>query len=126
MARADVLGLGLGHAWVCAGLLLLAAAWFGANVPAILGLHAITVGGLGTLSLNVMGRTWLVRAKVDPAGVRMLAVGSVLITLAAGLRIAAITTSIFALNHAAALAWSLAFIGLLITLLRVENRLRSK
>lgn len=115
-----------GYAWVCIGLVLLGSGWLGADLAPILGLHVITVGGLGTLSLNVMARTWLVRAKVDPGNVPTLAIGSALVALATGLRAMAITTSIFTLNQLAAGIWSLAFIIVLGRLLRLEKHARTK
>lgn len=114
--RPDLWGLGLGYAWVCTGLLLLSAHWLGAPVSPILGLHVITIGGLGTLSINVMGRTWLVRAKLNPAQSTVLAAGSLLIAVAVLLRIAAITLPNFTLNQGAAVAWGLAFILVLVGL----------
>lgn len=129
--RPDLWGLGLGYAWVCIGLILLGAHWLGVPVAAVLGLHVITIGGLGTLSLNVMARTWLVRAQQNPARSTALAMGSVLITLAVLLRAAAISLSMLALNQVAAAAWALAFAVVLISLSHraptwVENQSHNK
>jgi uncharacterized protein involved in response to NO len=108
-AHTDLWGLGAGYAWVCGGLLLLAASWLTGRLPSLLGLHFITVGGLGTLSLNVMGRTWLLRNKLDPTRVPLLFVGSALIALALVNRSAAILSRTFEWNWPAAAAWALAF-----------------
>lgn len=116
--RPDLWNLGIGYGWVCAGLLLLGSAWLASWPTPVAGLHAITVGGLGTLSLNVMGRTWLLRAKADPSRAGVLLCGSLLITLAAVMRIAAILVPMFALNWIAAVSWSLAFVTTLVGLSR--------
>lgn len=101
------------------------AAWLSAKLSPTLGLHVITVAGLGTLSLNVMGRTWLLHARRNPASSVMLAAGSALVGLATGLRIAAIALPLFTLSQCAATAWSAAFTVILSGLLRVEYCRRS-
>lgn len=50
----DLWRLGLGYAWVASGIALMGSAILFGWRPRIACLHAITVGGLGTLSLNVM------------------------------------------------------------------------
>ena len=79
--RADLLCLGAGCGWLALGLLL-----FGASVAAdryqTAALHAITVGGLGTLTLNVMALTWLQRARQAPSRARIQVWGTLLIAVA--------------------------------------------
>ncbi|MFW6092686.1 MAG: NnrS family protein [Pseudomonadota bacterium] len=56
--RPDLLILALGYGWLAAGLALLGAARF-AVVPVLVGVHAVTIGALGTLTITVMARTRL-------------------------------------------------------------------
>lgn len=112
----DLWGLGVGYAWVASGMVLLGTAVLLGWPAHVAGLHAITVGGLGTLSLNIMGRTWLFRPGVDPARVWALACASALVSLAAVSRLIAIMSPAFRLNWLAAAAWSLAFFVVLVGL----------
>lgn len=109
----DLWGLGIGYAWVATGMILMGTAILFTWPARVAGLHAITVGGLGTLSLNVIGRTSLFRAGIQPARVWLLVMASLLISVAALARIAAITIGPFALNWLAVAGWSLAFLVVL-------------
>lgn len=61
----EVLCLGVGYAWLGAGLLLLGASRaFDLGPPPIVATHAITVGALGTLTTHVMARVRLLRLRV--------------------------------------------------------------
>lgn len=110
---ADLCGLGIGYAWVATGMLLMGTAILLGWPARVAGLHAITIGGLGTLSLNVIGRTSLFRAGVNRKRAWLLAAASLLVSLAALARIAAIAYGWFAGNWLAATAWSLAFVVVL-------------
>jgi len=110
---ADLWGLGLGYAWVASGMLMLGVELLWQWPLRVAGLHAITVGGLGTLSLNIMGRTWLFRQGVAPNRVWALVWASGLVSAATLCRILAIMGSRFALNWLAAACWSLAFVVVL-------------
>lgn len=113
LESADLWGLGIGYAWVATGIACLGFTLVFGWPARVAGLHAITVGGLGTLSLNIMGRTWLFRPCVNPARVWVLVSASTLTSLAAAGRIAAIMLPASNLNWLAAGAWSLAFIVVL-------------
>lgn len=122
-ARPDLLCLGTGYAWLALGLLLLAAA-IHSELYRPVALHVITIGALGSLSLGVMARTRLQRAKADPAKSPLIIAGTVLIGLAvlargvAGLGLLDTLTLLWL----AALAWSLAFLLLLRLLFNTPAR----
>ncbi len=114
--RNDLRYLGVGYAWLVAGLLLLGGALTtGAFRPAT-ALHAITVGALGTLAVTVMARTRLLRARGDAQRLRGIGVSVSALAAATVLRVGWPDTAV-ALQLAAIL-WSVAFLVLLIVLLR--------
>jgi uncharacterized protein involved in response to NO len=51
--------LHLGYAWLCIGLFLRGLSMLGANVPASLGVHALTVGAIGSLTIGMIARVSL-------------------------------------------------------------------
>lgn len=106
----DLWGLAIGYAWVATGMILMGTALLFGWPARVAGLHAITVGGLGTLSLNVMGRTSLFRSGVNPRLAWVLVAASLLTSLAAIARIVAITSGPFMANWVAVWSWSLAFV----------------
>jgi len=85
--RIDLVSLGVGYAWVAVGLILAGVSLL-ANFKITLALHAITVGGIGTLTLTVMARTWMQRSRVHPDRSGVLTAMTALIALAACLRLA--------------------------------------
>ena len=124
-ARPDLLCLGAGYGWLALGLLL-----FGTSVAAdryqTAALHAITVGGLGTLTLNVIAMTWLQRARHDPSRARLQVWGTLLIAIAT---LARALAGLGVLDRQllllfASLCWSGAFALLLVLLIRVRARPR--
>jgi uncharacterized protein involved in response to NO len=64
--RSDLLCLAAGYGWLGLGLLLYGAA-LATGRHETAALHVITVGSLGTLTLNVMAMTWALKARVDPS-----------------------------------------------------------
>lgn len=114
--RADLLCLGLGYAWLGAGLVLLGAArGFSLGLAPSIATHAITVGALGILTTSIMLRNRLLRLRVPlerawPGFVAM----TVLITFAAVARLLGDTILVLIL---AAAAWGLALLLLLAQLL---------
>lgn len=121
--RPDLLALAAGYAWVAGGLALMGLSWV-AGSEGTTALHALTVGGLGTLTATVMARTRLVRARQDPARPREIPLAAVLMGLATGLRLATAAWPGAApgLLWAATLAWSLALLVLLRLLFTVPAR----
>jgi uncharacterized protein involved in response to NO len=117
--RPDLLCLAAGYGWVALGLLLYAAA-LAAGRERTAALHLITVGGLGTLTLNVMAMTSLLKARLEPARARIPVWGTLLIAAATLARARAGEP---ALAHPdwlwlAALCWSGAFALLFVLLMR--------
>lgn len=123
MAEPSLLGLVLGYAWLCVGLLLFG----GLTILApgsVAGVHAVTVGALGTLTLTVMARTRIQRARRSPSELRQLHPALALLSLAALLRLSADLPALpqQGLLLAGSLCWSLAFLLLFRLLLMVPAR----
>ncbi len=120
--RPDLLCLAAGYGWVALGLLLYGAA-LGAGHDQIAALHVITVGGIGTLTLNVMAMTSMLKARQDPSRARLPLWSTLLIagaTLARALAGVGVAPS-QALLNLAALCWSGAFGLLLMQLMRTAR-----
>ncbi|MDA1000978.1 MAG: NnrS family protein, partial [bacterium] len=84
-----IFALHLGYAWVIAGLLLMGVAILGGPIPEISALHAVTVGGIGTMILAVMSIVGLLHTG-RPAEMHPLIVLSyLLVSCAALLRVSA-------------------------------------
>lgn len=85
-ARPDLLCLASGYGWLALGLLA-----FGASLAAgrhqSIAIHLITVGGLGTLTLNVMAMSRLLRARRAPGESAAGVWGTALIAAAATCRV---------------------------------------
>lgn len=117
-ARADLLILLLGYAWLAFGLLLLG---LGLLLPALslsATLHALSVGALGSLTFAVMARTRLLYRFRDPAARPWIQAMALLISLAA---LARVVPALLALPQLgwlliAAGCWSLAFLSLALLL----------
>ncbi|HSN39334.1 MAG TPA: NnrS family protein, partial [Burkholderiales bacterium] len=119
--RPDLLCLAAGYAWLALGLVLYGAA-LAAGSYQTAALHIITVGALGTLTLNVMVMTWTLKARQDPARARA-PVWATLLVAAAALARALASLGVYdplMLLRLAALCWSGAFALLLIRLIRVR------
>ncbi|HYW05276.1 MAG TPA: NnrS family protein [Gammaproteobacteria bacterium] len=119
--RRDLLALATGYAWLAAGLVAtgVAVALDAAGVE-LIALHLITVGALGTLTLSVMGRSRLQRAKRSPPWTPALSEAVLLLALATGARVAGgLRPGLPAhLVWTAALLWLAAFALLVRELLR--------
>lgn len=126
--RPDLLCLGAGYGWVALGLLVYGAA-LAASRGRTAALHLITVGGIGTLTLNVMAMTALLKARRDPSRARLPIWASLFIAAATLARASAGVGGSHpqALLDFAALCWSGAFallLGLLILSARAASRAR--
>jgi uncharacterized protein involved in response to NO len=115
----SVVCLHLGFAWLAVGFVLMAAAYVLDGFTTTDALHAVTVGALGTLSINIVTRVTLQRARrplVLPIEI-LLALACV--NLAAVLRLLApLTEAYMTCLVASAAFWALAYFGLLILLCR--------
>lgn len=125
-ARPDLLCLAAGYGWLALGLFLYGAA-LAAGRYQTAALHIITVGALGTLTLNVMAMTWTLKAGEDPSHARLRVGATVLVGAAALARVLAGLGTFDAqvLFVTAAMLWSSAFALLLVLLVRLRLRRRA-
>ncbi|CBL46384.1 Uncharacterized protein involved in response to NO [gamma proteobacterium HdN1] len=125
--RPDLLCMGVGYLWLVIGLVLMATVLLDWMAPAV-GLHAVMVGALGTLTFNVMCRTQLQWAKQDPAFSTLIPAGTVLIALAALSRIVATSAGGWSgpLLWLAAGSWALTFLMLALRLWTLRRPPRKK
>ncbi len=120
--RPDLLCLAAGYAWLAIGLLLFGAALAVGRYQTA-ALHVITVGALGTLTLNVMAMTWTLKARQDPSRARVRVGATILVGAAALARVLA-GLGVFdpqVLLVIAATSWSGAFALLLVLLVRLRT-----
>lgn len=125
--RPDLVCLAIGYAWLAIGLVMLGAAALDA-ISTTAAMHAITVGSLGTLTLNVMAMSWVFKARLDPSHAGPQVCGTVLLGAAAIARILAgqgvgDPRSLLLLASA---CWSLAFALLLIVYLRARAAIHGR
>ncbi|MBL8539065.1 MAG: NnrS family protein [Betaproteobacteria bacterium] len=120
--RPDLLCLAAGYGWLAAGLLLYGLA-LGAGRHETAVLHLITVGALGTLTLNVMHMTWSLKARSNPARSPVPVWATLFVGIAALLRLLAGmgVGEPRALLLGASFCWSFAFVLLLVRLLRLRS-----
>jgi len=113
--RADLLLLAAGYAWLAFGLCVLGCALLFKPALFSAGVHAITVGALGTLTLTVMARTQLMQRYRDPNARPLSHVAGVLVNCAAVLRVfpalLGLQSNTWLLT--ATLLWTLSFLLLL-------------
>jgi len=122
--RPDLKSLGVGYAWLAAGLIAIGLALVLEHWRLGDALHTLTTGALGTLTITVMARTRLQRAQLDPATAGGIPLAAAFISVAA---VARVTAPLWGINTShlywlAALCWSLAYLLLLRLLLRVPGR----
>lgn len=125
--RPDLLCLAAGYGWVALGLALYAAA-LAAGQERTAALHLITVGGIGTLTLNVMAMTAMLKAHLEPARARIPVWGTLLVAAATLARACAGESALASPGWLwiAALCWSAAYAMLLVLLASCAHRGRSK
>lgn len=85
-ARPDLLCLASGYGWLALGLLAFGA-WLAGGGHESIAIHLITVGALGTLTLNVMAMSRLLRARGAPDDSSVSVWGTALIAAATAFRI---------------------------------------
>lgn len=115
--RPDLLCLGAGYGWLAIGLVLFGlthARLAGTAADETLAIHVITIGSLGTLTLNVMAMTRLV-LRLPAASTRLPIICTVLLGAATLLRVAFGSYAVSLL--AAAVCWTVAYVLLLVVLL---------
>ncbi len=121
--RADLLLLGAGYAWLAVGLCLLGCALLFKLALLSAGIHALTVGALGTLTLTVMARTQLIQRYRDPNARPLSHLAGVLINCAALLRvipsIIGQQSSFYLLSSA--LLWMISFLLLLMVFWQIRS-----
>jgi uncharacterized protein involved in response to NO len=119
-ARRDLLGLAAGYTWLAVGLATLGLALLRGGRP-VTAIHVVTIGALGTLTIQVMALTWARLARRDPARLRLPAIGSLLVALATVARVLADADPARrdAWLATAAAAWSGAYALLLLVFARV-------
>jgi uncharacterized protein involved in response to NO len=116
--RPDIVRLAVGYAWLALGLLALAASAPGDGRTAAL--HLVTIGALGTLTLNVMANTMLVKIRRVPAAASIPSYATGLIATATLFRVAAAFVNEHAVDLliVATVCWSGGFVGVLWLVLR--------
>lgn len=119
--RPDLLCLAAGYAWLGLGLMAYGAA-LAAGRYQTAALHMITIGALGTLTLNVMAMSWTLKARQDPARATVPVWATLLIAAAVLARVLAGSGigDPAELLLLASLCWSSAFGLLLIRLARTR------
>ncbi len=86
--RPDIACLAAGYAWLALGLAAIGSALLAQARPAT-AIHVVTVGAMGTLTINVMALTWARLARRDPAREWLPVWATVLIALATLARVIA-------------------------------------
>ncbi|SFI73692.1 NnrS family protein [Nitrosomonas sp. Nm34] len=118
LARPDLICLGAGYCWLAVGLVLLGGVKLSGGDYFSTAVHAITVGALGTLASNVMVRVTLLHVKQYPSRIPQIMIITVIMTIAALMRIGA-DFSVYReiVLATAAVAWSTSFLLVLFVLL---------
>lgn len=102
----------LGYAWLVAGLAAVGACLV-MDIRPVAALHLITIGAMGTLTINVMALTYARLARIDPARLRLPLAATALIAAATVARLG--NELVFA-----AACWSAAYLLMLVTVPRVR------
>lgn len=106
----DISGLHLGYAFLAAGLALKAFDNFAGTAGTFEAMHGIMVGGLGVLSLSIMGRTVVQRARLVGGLPIAIRISIALMALATLLRVAAFYGDLrLEMLIAAATVWASSF-----------------
>lgn len=106
--------LHLGHIWLGGGLVAAGLAGLTGMGPVNGLVHAVTIGGLGTITATMMIRTTMLRGRISCPFPRTALAAIALLSIAAGLRVAGA-------NGAAAIIWAAAFLGVLWALLSLNR-----
>jgi len=120
--RPDMTCLAAGYGWLIAGAAATGVAlWTGSRIATAL--HVITVGAIGTLTINVMALTWARLARRDPARQRLPVIATVAIAMSTAARVAADfhPADRIAWLAAAAALWSAAYLLLVLSFVLVSR-----
>ncbi|HMM54204.1 MAG TPA: NnrS family protein [Candidatus Desulfobacillus sp.] len=115
--RFDLLALAVGYLWLSIGLALLALEALSSETVRPVALHGITIGALGSLTATVMIRTRLMRCKIPPSQGRLVLPMTLVISLAAVLRMTPLPHDAGLI--ASAWLWSLVFATAFVYLIRI-------
>ncbi|CAH9017563.1 NnrS family protein [Candidatus Nitrosacidococcus sp. I8] len=115
----------LGYTWLTLGFCL--KGWIqttGNPFPIVDGIHGVTIGALGTLTLTIMARTRLQRSKQELEDFKDIKQAALLISLAALLRLATplVPSYTMVFLWCSALAWCVAFIFLFCKLIQISYK----
>ena len=121
--RRDLFGLATGYAWLIAGVAALGGALMAQARP-VAAIHVITVGAMGTLTVQVMALTWARLARRDPATLVLpaIAIGSIAVAALARLAAAIDPSSAAPALWIAAAGWSAAYLLLLASFAAMPRR----
>jgi uncharacterized protein involved in response to NO len=125
--RWDLLCLGAGYAWLAVGLVLFGLAHVRGMGRALetVAIHVITVGSLGTLTLNVMAMTHLLTLRRTPPASRLALAGTLLLGIATLSRALAGYAAAIGPLVVAAACWSGAYALLLVLLALARQATRA-
>jgi len=126
-ARPDLIGLGVGYAWLSIGAVMTGVTLIiGQPVAAVL--HIITVGALGSLSISVIARLHFQRKHRSPPPQSLIISTLALTAIAAVFRFLAGSKPYLSpvLLWISAIAWALAFFWLTINLITATSVVKSK
>jgi uncharacterized protein involved in response to NO len=121
--RPDILCLATGYAWLVAGLAAVAVSLF-IGIRPVTALHVITIGAMGTLTINVMALTYARLARRDLSVEKLPIAATALVALAVAARVGAdlATADPRAWLAAAAACWSAAYLLVMACFVRLNAR----
>jgi len=123
LASPELWTLALGYLWLIPGLLLKALAQTTGILPVTDALHALTIGAVGTITLVMAARIATLRAQRPLRPFADIGAAALLISVATLLRLLATTETAAheVLLWLAGASWSLAFVLLLVRLVRLPR-----
>ena len=123
--QSDLFALHIGYGWLVAGLGLRAAAALLPAIPPMAGIHALSIGALGTLTTTMMLRT---AGRNSPGQIpsRRIAAVMAMIAVAASLRIVSAFSGSPGAIFAAAGCWTVALLVALSAIFRTQPNRRQR
>jgi uncharacterized protein involved in response to NO len=116
LSQPHLWALALGYLWLVPGLALKGIAQLGGIIPVTGMLHGVGIGALGTLTLVMMARTTTLRARKPIVNFADIGIAALLVSTAAFARliVPVVPTEQHGLLWLAAVAWTSAFLVLLV------------